>query len=226
MIWNNLKYIEELFITEFEKTGQEIQELGMEEFNQPGWVNRVWTSESYRRAHIDIVDARSTKKLWMMHCCIFPHFHNNGPIFGFDVIAGEKKITGCFHDFSPTTDLNHPLIKDFTEIINNYSWKKIRDLPDWAKAIFTEDMMACGNVNDPKEILQICAIIKKSIDLYLSNIRKYNFSVNVEEGKQKQERYGVYQRQNPHTPKTMTALGLNENAVKKFIDQCLFPKIE
>lgn len=48
----------------------------MDRFNQPGWVNRVWTSDAYRRAHVDVVDARETKGLWMMHCCIFPHIHN------------------------------------------------------------------------------------------------------------------------------------------------------
>ena len=42
----------------------------------------------------DVVDARESKGLWMMHVCIFPNLDNNGPIYGFDVIAGKNKMTG------------------------------------------------------------------------------------------------------------------------------------
>ena len=96
MIWNRLIEIQNFLENKFNNTGKEIAEPGMDRFNQPGWVNRVWTSESYRRAHIDVVDARETKKLWMMHVCIFPHLNSDAPIFGFDVIAGKNKITGAF----------------------------------------------------------------------------------------------------------------------------------
>jgi hypothetical protein len=97
-VWDTLIGIQEEFVNQFNLTGREINEPGMDRFNQPGWVNRVWTSENYRRAHIDVVDARATKGLWMMHCCVFPHTNNPAPIFGFDVVAGKTKITGCFHD--------------------------------------------------------------------------------------------------------------------------------
>ena len=106
-VWNTLLEVQKLLEDSFTRTGTEIQEPGMDRFNQPGWVNRVWTSDSYRRAHVDVVDARETRKLWMMHCCIFPHTHNSAPIFGFDVIAGPNKITGCFVDFSPTLEPDH-----------------------------------------------------------------------------------------------------------------------
>ena len=74
--------IEEYFESKFYATGSIINEPGMDRFNQPGWVNKVWQSSIYRRAHIDVVDARETKGLWMMHCCIFPYTHNPAPIFG------------------------------------------------------------------------------------------------------------------------------------------------
>ena len=60
-VWDKLIEIQDLFIEQFDKTGVEIQEPEMDRFNQPGWVNRVWTSDAYRRAHLDIVDARDTK---------------------------------------------------------------------------------------------------------------------------------------------------------------------
>jgi len=109
-VWDTLNSVQEYFTEQFIETGTEVFETGMDRFNQPGWVNRVWTSELYRRAHIDIVDARDSKGLWMMHCCVFPHTHNPAPIFGFDVIAGKNKITGCFMDYSPAGDHQHPML--------------------------------------------------------------------------------------------------------------------
>ena len=80
MIWDKLVEIQKNIESELDATGKEIQEDGMDQFNRPGWVNRIWTSNDYRRAHVDVVDARETKKLWMMHVCIFPHLKSDGPV--------------------------------------------------------------------------------------------------------------------------------------------------
>ena len=65
-VWDTLIEIQHLLESSFDATGKEIFEPGMDRFNQPGWVNRVWSSDSYRRAHVDVVDARESKGLWMM----------------------------------------------------------------------------------------------------------------------------------------------------------------
>ena len=46
---------------------------GMERFNKKefGWVNRTWKNEYIRRAHVDVVDVRDTKGLWMAMCVYF-----------------------------------------------------------------------------------------------------------------------------------------------------------
>ena len=74
MIWDHLVKCQDQIIHMFEHHGVEIDEPGMAQFNQPdsGWINRVWQNEDIRRAHIDVVDARETKGLWMMHVCVFP----------------------------------------------------------------------------------------------------------------------------------------------------------
>lgn len=225
-VWNTLILIQNKLIEKFESTGKEIKEPGMEEFNQPGWINRVWQSDSYRRAHIDVVDAKDTKGLWMMHCCIFPTLTNGGPIFGLDVIAGKNKITGFFHDFSPVSDPEHDIILEFKNLVKDFDWKKERDLPDWALKIFSDHMVAAGNVNNKQELDQIVDLSQKSIELYLSNIEKYNNTAPEDEVKYYHNKYALYQKQNPHTPKTMTSLGLDREQVEKFIHQCLFPKVE
>lgn len=222
-VWDTLIEIQHLLETSFEQTGVETFEPGMDRFNQPGWVNRVWTGDRYRRAHIDVVDARSTKGLWMMHCCIFPHIHNPAPIYGFDVIAGKNKITGCFHDYSPAGDTDHPMIQWFGEEVSKLEWRKERTLPDWAQRIFTKHMVAAGNVQDETELQQITDLAKTTIEHYLDTVAETNNT--AADTTFEQNYYAQNQKQNPHTPRVMVSLGLSEEDVRVFIQDCLFPEI-
>ena len=222
-VWDTLIGIQEEFVNQFDLTGREINEPGMDRFNQPGWVNRVWTSENYRRAHIDVVDARETKGLWMMHCCVFPHTHNPAPIFGFDVIAGKNKITGCFIDYSPAGDSEHPMIEYFGEEVGRYDWNKKRKLPEWAERIFSEHMVAAGNVSDETELKQLTSLAHILVNHYLETVGETNKTAN--NTTKSQNYYCENQKQNPHTPKVMASLGLSEEDVRVFIQDCLFPEI-
>lgn len=222
-VWNTLIEIQELLEKSFEETGVEVFEPGMDRFNQPGWVNRVWTSDRYRRAHVDVVDARLTKGLWMMHCCIFPHTHNPAPIYGFDVIAGKNKITGCFHDYSKTSDADHPMMQWFAEEVSKLEWRKERALPEWATNIFSSSMVAAGNVQDEAELQQITDLAKTTIEHYLSTVGETNNT--VADTTFEQNYYAQNQKQNPHTPRVMVSLGLSEDDVRVFIQDCLFPEL-
>lgn len=222
-VWTALTEMQDRLINRFDKTGKEVFESGMNRFNQPGWINRVWTSDVYRRAHIDVVDARETKGLWMMHVCVFPHCDDTAPIYGLDVVAGKNKVTGFFHDFSPTVAPNHTMIINFGKVVSEYDWKKERALPDWAKAIFSPHMVAVGNVNTNEELSSLIDLSLNNLDDWLDYYR--NAKCSYEEGKTAQNRYAYYQKQNPHTPRTMTSLGLDENDVKLFIEECLFPDL-
>jgi phycocyanobilin:ferredoxin oxidoreductase len=222
-VWDTLIDIQHLLEQKFSETGTEVYEPGMDRFNQPGWVNRVWQSDRYRRAHVDVVDARLTKGLWMMHCCIFPHITDPSPIYGFDVIAGKNKITGCFHDYSAAGNADHPMMQWFGEYVDNLEWRKERKLPDWAERIFSPNMVAAGNVSDEEELEQIIAMAKDTIEHYLSTVGEtIGQAANTTKA---QNYYAQNQKQNPHTPRVMTSLGLAEEDVRAFIQECLFPEI-
>jgi len=210
-VWSSLIQIQQMLENKFSETGVEVFEPGMDRFNQPGWLNKVWSSDNYRRAHIDVVDARATKGLWMMHCCVFPHTHNPAPIFGFDVVAGKNKITGCFIDYSPTGDKTHPMIDYFGDEVSRYEWNKKRALPDWAQRIFSEHMVAAGNVSD------------ELVNHYVETVGETNNT--VADTTFEQNYYAQNQKQNPHTPKVMVSLGLSEDDVQVFVQDCLFPEI-
>jgi len=227
VIWNHLVQCQNDIINIFDKYAKEIEEPGLAAFNQPdnGWVNRVWANDSVRRAHIDVVDARDSKGLWMMHVCCFPVLNNDAPIYGFDVIAGKNKMTGAFHDFSPSATFDHPMIDGYKESVEDFIPKKQRKLPEWATNIFTDKMLAAGNVNDEEEA---CAII----DIALANLRAWFEEVPQFDGfgdsslvQASQDYYCHNQQQNPHTPNVMKSLGLPEEDVEIFCRDMLFPKL-
>lgn len=227
LIWNRLIECQNEIINIFNEQAQEIQEDGLEYFNRPdsGWVNRVWANNNVRRAHIDVVDARDTKGLWMMHVCIFPTLDNPAPIYGFDVIAGKNKMTGAFHDFSPSADTDHPMIQGYYESVEHFVPEKQRELPEWARNIFTGKMLAAGNVKTEEEATEI-------IRIALDNLRAYFDEVGLTKGEGDptivaacQDYYCHNQQQNPHTPNVMKSLGLPEEDVDKFCKDMLFPKL-
>ena len=184
--------------------------LGEEAFDDPefDWLNRVFKGEHFRRAHIDSVDARATKGLYMTHICVFPNLYNDAPIYGFDIIAGKNKVTGAFHDYSPTLNWNHPMCDLFKDCVQQLEWRKERELPPWAQAIFSKSMVAASNVKID-EMDQVVTMALDNLDMYFEELPKYSTQDNNPNLiKDQQNRYCHYQKQNPHTPKVMESLGL------------------
>lgn len=183
------------------------------------WPNYVYTDAKFRRAHLDIVDARDTKKLYMMHLCVFPHTNDPSPIYGFDIIAGPNKVTGAFHDFSPVGA--HELNSWFATKVAPFEWSKERELPEWAKAIFSGNMVAAGNIQEEAELEKVLALALDNLDYYLQHIGEtLDFDYTS-----KQNWYCQNQKKNPHTPRVMASLGLNTDEVARFVEECLFPEI-
>lgn len=158
-----------------------------------------------------------------MHCCIFPHTHNPAPIYGFDVIAGKNKITGCFHDYSKAGDDKHPMMEWFADEVAKLEWRKQRALPEWATNIFSTNMVAAANVSDEEELDQITAMARRTVAHYLASVSETNNT--VEDTTEAQNYYAQNQKCNPHTPRVMVSLGLSEEDVQVFIQDCLFPEI-
>lgn len=227
MIWEKLIKCKDEIIDIFNEQAKEINEPGLEHFNRPdsGWINRVWANDSIRRAHIDVVDARDSKGLWMMHVCIFPDLKNTAPIYGFDVIAGKNKMTGAFHDFSPSADPDHPMIQGYYESVEHFVPEKQRELPEWAKNIFTGKMLAAGNVKSEEEATEIIRIAVDNLKAYFDEVGETQGEGDPSLVSACQDYYCHNQQQNPHTPNVMKSLGLPEQDVDTFCKDMLFPKI-
>ena len=227
MIWYKLIDCKEEILNIFNEHAKEIEEPGLGYFNQPenGWINRVWANKDVRRAHIDVVDVRDSKGLWMMHVCCFPVLTNDAPIYGFDVIAGKNKMTGAFHDFSPSPDLQHPLVQWYEEEVSDFIPSKKRELPEWATNIFTPSMIAAGNVSSEDEADAIITLALANLRVWFESVPEYTGNAPTELIAGAQNYYCHNQQQNPHTPRVMKSLGLNEADVDKFCTDMLFPKL-
>tara|TARA_B100001109_G_scaffold192284_1_gene158874 strand:- start:83 stop:568 length:486 start_codon:yes stop_codon:yes gene_type:complete len=148
---------------------------------------------------------------------------NGGPIYGFDIIAGQKKVTGAFHDFSPLLQKDHPLTKWFIEENKWFKPSKERELPDWAKAIFSGGMIAAGNVREEDELNKICTMAVSNLNNYIDKIRNHEGEADMADVIKAQNYYSEHQQKNPHTPRVMQSLGLPDEDIKLFCSDNLFP---
>jgi hypothetical protein len=135
-------------------------------------------------------------------------------------------MTGAFHDFSPSSGgWDHPMIQGYKDSVEEFVPKKQRELPQWAKNIFTDKMLAAGNVNTEEEAAAIINIALNNLRAYFDEIGEFQDTATIAETVKAQNWYCDNQRQNPHTPSVMKSLGLNEADVDKFCTEMLFPKI-
>jgi hypothetical protein len=87
-------------------------------------------------------------------------------------------------------------------------------------------MLAAGNVNTEEEAVAIINIAVNNLRAYFDEIGAFSNTATVEKTVAAQNWYCDNQQQNPHTPRTMKSLGLNEEDVDKFCTDMLFPKIK
>jgi hypothetical protein len=218
LVWNKVSTLAEQIESRFKQTGERVN--GHEE--KYNWYNAIYSSDRYRRAHIEIVDNRETHKIYILHCTIFPHFNDPSPIWGFDAVCGPNKITGAFHDFSSSGDKNHFMMSWFKSQSDTINWKKERNLPEWAQLIFSPAMIAAGNISEESELDQLSNIGLHSLDFYLKNV-----GITQESGADyhmAQNRYCYYQKQNPHVINSMVAMGVDKQIMQNFVHEVLFPE--
>jgi len=216
-LWNKIEQLAQHIEMRFDDTG-----FLVDTPHNYNWYNKIYESHHYRRAHIEIVDNRDTHKLYILHCTIFPHIDSPSPIWGFDAVCGPNKITGAFHDFSQSGGC--PEMEDwFANRVKDIAWNKPRELPEWARQIFSTSMVAAGNVQVGEELDGLIELAKDTLDYYLLHVG-LNKQPNTD-NTQHQNRYCYWQKQNPHVIRSMVAMGVQEYTMKQFVEEVLFPEI-
>jgi hypothetical protein len=158
----------------------------------------------------------------VLHVTVFPHFNDPSPIYGIDIVAGPNKVSGAFHDFSISGDAESSMWLWFNAKTKVIEWNRPRELPEWAKQIFSPAMVAIGAVG-PEELEEFVKLGLETLDFYLANV---GFDQqDVADYHMAQNKYCRYQKQNPHTPRVLINLGFTEEEAKSFIHTKIFPEI-
>lgn len=220
IVWDKIEALAKQFEKEFDRTGDPVKGTLDNDYE---WHNQLWTSNSYRRAHLEIVDHRESHKLYIVHCTVFPHFNDPSPIWGFDAVCGPNKITGAFHDFSHSGDPQSFMYLWFKAKVHGLEWNKPRQLPEWAQQIFSPAMVAAGNLQEEAEIDQLCATALTTLEFYLKNVGLDQ--QDVADYHMAQNRYCHWQKQNPHVIRSMVSMGIDEAKMKRFVSEVLFPEV-
>jgi hypothetical protein len=217
-VWDNLILLSEQIEHIFDKNF--VRYPIKEDINFRGWKDSYWKSDHIRKCHLKTIDNRGTQKLWLMHINIFPNENLNTPILGFDIVAGQNKITGSFFDYSPVDE--HPFLDYFRSKVSNLSWNKPRELPEWAQKIFSKNMIAAGNIRTEEEINQLTRTCLDLVHYYVNNLGKYD---SIGQFKNKQNYYCSQQKLNPHLHKSILAMGIGEEDKNRYINRVLFEEI-
>jgi hypothetical protein len=138
-------------------------------------------------------------------------------------VCGKNKITGAFHDFSISGDPNSNMYTWFKNQVTKLEWNKPRELPEWARMIFSPSMVAAGNLQELDEIDQLCEVAKSTLDFYLKNVG--SGQQDVADYHMAQNKYCHWQKQNPHVVRSMVSMGIDEVKMKRFVEEVLFPEI-
>ncbi len=188
------------------------------------WKDTFWKSEQVSKVHLKTIVPDDGKGLWLMHINIFPRVGIELPILGFDIVAGPKKITGSFMDFSPLHGYDHDYNDYMAKKVYGIEWNKPRELPEWAKEIFSDNMLAVGNIRDGEELDQFMAITKDLVDYYLTNL-KDSALVSNRDTKPLLNKYCTNQKMNPHLHRSILAMGISEEGKNQYVDDVLFEVI-
>jgi Ferredoxin-dependent bilin reductase len=218
--WDKIEQLAKHFEDMFNATGEPIEGALDQKYN---WHNKLWSSLGYRRAHVQVVDNRDTHGIYILHTTVFPQVNDPSPIFGFDAVCGKNKITGAFHDFSNGGDPKSFMYLWFKAKTAQVEWNKTRELPEWARMIFSPAMVAAGNLQEDAKIDQLCELAKTSLDFYLANVGKDQQDVASYE--MAQNRYCHWQKQNPHVVRSMVSMGVPEPTMIQFVNEVLFPEL-
>lgn len=187
-----------------------------------GWENYRYESSYFRLAH---VERYSDDKVEVLHVTTFPRHTLDYPIFGFDVIAVEKKVLGCYMDLSPANSVNYntshfsiPTLETF-----NFDWKVRKEQPKWTNGIFSDSFMLI-EPSDDVEFLSFCVVALHNYMNYVDQIA-YAMGPDSEEDVIKaQNKYCEVQASNPRTYGVLKSK-IGEEEALDFMQNVLFPKI-
>ncbi len=204
-----LDYSAKKYLTQIKKTSP--IDIATEDF---GWQNWRYASDVYSLAH---VERYSDSKLEVLHVTTFPHAWSPEPIFGFDVIANEQTIIGCYMDLSPG-------ITEYAFDVDR-EWSNRKSLPDWASThkIFS-DRFVLMKPKNTEEFIDFCDWSLEIYKWYIERLQQKVITSDVDLVIEKQNTYCKVQSTNPRTYSSLKSK-IGEERATYFMKNVLFPEI-
>lgn len=170
-----------------------------------GWENYVWTSDSFKWAHLEKF---YTEKVSVLHCVVMPLPNSYAPIYGFDVIEINGRLTGMFMDLTPVSHKPFPLhVPKITG--------EDRAIPQWAD-FFSNDFRCC--IPQPTDL-------HTGVDLFSNYLKELpNTVTNDEDYTVAHQNYVEGQKRNPQTYRMLKS-HIGQQLATEFIDNVLWPNI-
>lgn len=191
-----------------------------------GWSDYFWESDIIRKAHLKTIEPVGKNKLWLMHINIFPREHVNLPIFGLDIVANPKKISGCFCDYSPITEGPHPYLDKFKYETDGLTWTRARVMPEWAEEIFSENIVGAGSIREGEETNQLCDMALNLASFYCMEMSNPTHSKDKELNTlEAQNKYCRNQKLNKMLHSSILAMGISEERKNQYVDNVLFEEV-
>jgi len=184
------------------------------------WVNLKFETDSIRYGHLEYFKSNNDK-VEVIHSTCYPQFNVPLPIFGFDVIALNKKITGIFCDVTPSPH-DHPILRSILSSYYNAHKNSIRTLPEWAE-FFSPQFLAVSPAED--SWVNISEQCENLFEKYLIYSERITSRLDKKESSLHKEGQNNYSRQQQKNTKTMKALSayIGEEAARAFVEKVLFP---
>ena len=108
--------------------------------------------------------------------------------------------------------------------VKGLTWKRQRELPDWAQEIFSTNMIAAGNITEGAELNQFITVTKDLLDHYLLGIQDNSF-LSGRPTKEILNKYCINQKMNPHLHRSILAMGISEEDKDAYVNDVLFEEI-
>ena len=190
-----------------------------------GWSDYFWESDTIRKAHLKTIEPVGKNKLWLMHINIFPREHVNLPIFGLDIVANPKKISGCFCDYSPITEGPHPYLDKFKYETDGLTWTRARVMPEWAEEIFSENIVGAGSIREGEETNQLCDMALNLASFYCMEMNNPTYKDKNLNTLEAQNKYCRNQKMNKMLHSSILAMGISEERKNQYVENVLFEEV-
>ena len=82
----------------------------------------------------------------------------------------QIKSVGRLWTFSPVAEETHPYVSYFSGLTSDLSWKKPRELPEWATEIFSPHIVAAGGISSEDELEQFCSTGIAAVRFYMEDL--------------------------------------------------------